>query len=1162
MEIRKSPGRFLSILFIVALGVAFFSGIRASEPDMRLSGDSYFDEAELMDIKAICTYGVTERDVRAMEKADGIARAEGAYSADFLYSAKDEQQVLHVMSLQEKMNRVTVSKGRLPEKTGECLADDNSEFKIGDKIELKSGTDDEISDTLKTDTFEVVGLGNSPCYLSYGRGSSTVGDGSIQAFLVVPENTFDMDVFTEVYLQVEGAKALLAFTDAYDDRIEEILAQVEELTDERALVRKDSLKDEANEKLAEAKEELEEGKEEAEKELADAAEKIADAEKQLADARVQIEDGRKQIADAKSTLNSKQKELDSARAEYRSGLAQLNDGKAAYEQGLAQYEAARPDAEAQIAAGRQQLEGLQAQIGADEQSYQTVLDQIGAIKAQIEQMQAQARRKGIRKAAGAQPEVVRTSVQDSFRNGDVSGGAGEGGSLDGNAPEDSGDVNVPGDSEGDDNPGGPEIEIPAELLQQLAELEKTAQMLTMKIEGQRQAYESGAAELTASQKQLDDTAAQLAATKAQLSAAESELASVPAQLSSGQKQINAGWGEIKEQEAKLADGEAEILSNEAKLADAKQEYEDGKVKAEEEIAEGEEKIAEAEADIADIGLPKWYVYDRSTLIEYSGFGENAERLGAIGRVFPVLFFLVAALISLTSMTRMVEEQRTSIGTMKALGYGKAAIASKYIGYALLATAGGSILGVLIGEKILPYIIVYAYGILYQHLPRILVPYDWGYAVMASGAAVFCTIFATVMACYRELDAQPAVLMRPPTPKNGRRVFLERIGIIWRHLNFTWKSTIRNLMRYKKRFFMTIFGIGGCMALMLVGFGLKDSCYEIAELQFAEIQFYDGSIYLEEDITKEQQEELKEALEDEGQVARFMDADMQNITLVNGKKERAAYACVFGTVEDIPKFVDFHDRKTKERYELSDDGVIVSEKTAKLLEAKKGDTIEIKDEENGNKKVKITQICENYMGHYIYFTPGCYENVYGQEPEYNSILFTMADSATNTEMEKVGRDILKKDGALSVSYTHDIEKQLDDMLRSLNLVIVVLIISAGMLAFVVLYNLNTVNIAERKRELATLKVLGFYNTEVAEYVYRENILLTFLGAVVGVVLGKFLHLFIIETVEVDSAMFGRNINLPSFIYSLALTVAFSLMINGVMYFKLKKIDMVESLKSIE
>ncbi len=1131
MEIRKSPGRFLSILFIVALGVAFFSGIRAAEPDMRLSGDSYFDEAELMDIKAICTYGITDEDIRAMECTDGVARAEGAYSADFLYSAKDEQQVLHVMSLQEKMNRVTVSKGRLPEKAGECLADDNSDFKIGDKIELKSGTDDDISDTLKEDTLEVVGLGNSPCYLSYGRGSSTVGDGSIRAFLAVPEETFDMDVFTEVYLQVEGAKTLLAFTDAYDGQIEEVLERVEELTEERAVVRQDSLKAEANEKLAEAKEELEEGKEEARKELADAEEKIADAERQLADARVQIEDGRKQIADARSTLSSKQKELDSARAGYRSGLAQLNDGKAAYEQGLAQFEAARPDAEAQIAAGRRQLDGLQAQIAADEQTYQAVLGQIAAVKAQIEAIQAQAGRT----AGGTKGE------ED---------------------PGDSEEGNDPGGSEGGDTPGSPEVEIPAELLNQLAELEQTAQMLAMKIEGQRQAYVSGTAELDASQKQLDDTAAQLAATKAQLSAAEAELASVPAQLSSGQKQINAGWSEIKKQEAKLADGEAEIVSNEAKLADAKQEYEEGKAEAEAEIADGEEKIADAEADIADIGLPKWYVYDRSTLIEYSGFGENAERLGAIGRVFPVLFFLVAALISLTSMTRMVEEQRTSIGTMKALGYGKGAIASKYIGYALLATAGGSILGVLAGEKILPYIIVYAYGILYQHLPQILVPYDWGYAAMASGAALFCTIFATVMACYRELDAQPAVLMRPPAPKNGRRVFLERVGIVWRHLNFTWKSTIRNLMRYKKRFFMTIFGIGGCMALMLVGYGLKDSCYEIAELQFAEIQFYDGSIYLEDDITGEQAGELKDELDGEEQVSQYMDADMQNITLVNGKKERSAYACVFGSVKDIPQFVDFHDRKTKEQYELSDDGVIVSEKTAKLLEAKKGDTIEIKDEENGNKKVKITQICENYMGHYIYFTPDCYEEVYGEKPEYNSILFKMKESAGDAQMEQVGRNILKKDGALSVSYTHDIEKQLDDMLRSLNLVIVVLIISAGMLAFVVLYNLNTVNIAERKRELATLKVLGFYDMEVAEYVYRENILLTFLGAVVGAVLGKFLHLFIIETVEVDSAMFGRNINLPSFLYSLALTVAFSLMINGVMYFKLRKIDMVESLKSIE
>ena len=1103
MEIRQSRGRFLSILFIVTLGVAFFSGIRASEPDMRLTGDAYFDEAELMDIKAICTYGVTEDDVEAMEAEEGVACAEGAYSADFLYSTKDAQQVLHVMSLQEKMNQITVSKGRMPESAGECLADDNSSFAVGDQIRLESGTEDEVTDTLKTDTLEVVGLGNSPCYLSYGRGSSTVGDGSIRAFLIVPEDTFDMEVYSEVYMQVTGAKELLAFTDAYDGRVEEVLKRIEALVDDRAVVRKDSLKDEANEKLEEAREELEDGRKEAKKKLDNAAKEIADAEKKLADARKQIEDGRAQIADAKMTLSSKQKELDAARVQYQDGVAQLNDGKAAYEEGLLQYEEARAEADVQLQTGRQLLDGLQAQINADEERYYALL-------AQIEDLREQA-------------DVSEDSLDDT------------------------------GESAGEPDTG-PD--------QQIAALEAQAQAVAARLEGERQAYTLGQAGIEAVRREMDNAQAELTAAKSQIDAAEAELAAAPAKLSSGQAQINSGWNELRSQEQKLVDGEAEIVSNEAKLVDAKKEYEEGKAEAEAEIADGEKKIAEAEADIEDIELPKWYVYDRSTLIEYSGFGENAQRLGAIGRVFPVLFFLVAALISLTSMTRMVEEQRTSIGTMKALGYSKGAIASKYIGYALLATAGGSVIGVLIGEKILPYIIVYAYGILYQHLPKILVPYDWGYAAMASGAAVFCTLFATVMACYKELEAQPAVLMRPPAPKNGRRVFLERIGVVWRHLNFTWKSTIRNLMRYKKRFFMTIFGIGGCMALMLVGFGLKDSCYEIAKLQFAEIQFYDGSIYLEEDITEEQQDELEAALKSEEQISRYMKANMQNITLVNGKKECAAYECVFGSVEDIPWFVDFHDRRSKERYELTDDGGIISEKTAKLLDVKQGDTIEIKDEEKGNKQVKVTQICENYMGHYIYFTPACYEEVYGEEPEYNSILFEVEDSDVNADLEKIGRNLLKQDGALSVSYTHDIEKQLDDMLRSLNLVIVVLIISAGMLAFVVLYNLNTVNIAERKRELATLKVLGFYNMEVAEYVYRENILLTFFGAVVGAVLGRFLHLFIIETVEVDSAMFGRNINMPSYIYSLILTVTFSMLINGVMYFKLKKIDMVESLKSIE
>lgn len=1092
MEIRKSPGRFLSILFIVALGVAFFSGIRASEPDMRLTGDAYFDESNLMDIKALSTYGVTQDDVDAISKIDGVEHAEGAYSADFMQIVDKKQKVLHVISLQDELNQVKLSDGQIPQKAGECLADQDAGYKVGDTIKLRSGMSDEVTDTLTTDTLKVVGLCSSPMYISYGRGSATIGTGTISAFVMVPEETFDMDVYTEVYVQVKGAKNEVAFTDGYDKKVEKVLDQIEDITDERAEIRKQELVNEAQEKIDEAREELEQGRADAASELADAAAKIADAEEQLTNGKAQITSGKKQIASAKNTLSKKERELEQAQNQYNAGLAQLQEGEAQYEAGLAQYEAAKPEAEAKIQTGREEIEKKKQKLA----EAPAQLEQLKQMVAGLEQKQT----------AGIITEKEEATLKELKEN-----------------------------------------KIP---------------QLEYFIANGEQLIASGEAELDAAQKQLDDTAATLAQTKSELDAAKASLNGVPQQLASGKSQIQSGWAEIRKQEKKLEEGAAEIAENEAKVAEAKIEYANGEEEAAQKIAEGEQKIADAEAKVQDIEKPTWYVYDRDTLTEYSGYGENAERLGAIGRVFPVLFFLVAALISLTSMTRMVEEQRTAIGTMKALGYSKMSIAKKYLGYALIATAGGSVLGVLIGEKILPYIIVYAYGILYQHITHILVPYQWIYAWMAAAAAIVCTMAATFFACYKELVAQPAVLMRPPAPKNGQRVFLERIKFIWKHLSFTWKSCIRNLTRYKKRFFMTVFGIGGCMGLMLVGYGIKDSCYEIAELQFRDIQMYDGSVYLKEDISDEIRQNLLDYMKDDSDISHYMQTSMKNVTLVNGKNKRDTYQVVFSEPKDVKDYFDFHDRKSKEEYTLDDEGVIISEKTGKLLNAKAGDTIEIKDEENGNKKVKIAHICENYMGHYIFFTPSYYEKVYGENSEYNSIFFAGQKGDTQEDYNKIGEDILTQDGALSVSYMRDIEKQLDDMLKSLNLVIVVLIISAGMLAFVVLYNLNTVNITERQRELATLKVLGFYDLEVAEHVYRENVLLTFIGAAVGVVLGKFLHAFIIDTVEVDTAMFGRNINFSSYMYSLLFTILFSLIVNGIMYFKLKKIDMVESLKSIE
>ena len=561
-------------------------------------------------------------------------------------------------------------------------------------------------------------------------------------------------------------------------------------------------------------------------------------------------------------------------------------------------------------------------------------------------------------------------------------------------------------------------------------------------------------------------------------------------------------------------------------------------------------------------MPEWIIYDRSSLSEYTGFGDNADRMKNIGEVFPVLFFLVAALISLTTMTRMVEEERTQIGTMKALGYSKWPIMSKYVYYALLATVGGSVFGALIGEKVFPWVIIRAYEIMY-HIPNLEIPYNLQFALIATGAAVFCTMAATLASCYKELSETPASLMRPPAPKQGKRVLLERVTFIWKHLSFTWKSTIRNLFRYKKRFFMTIFGIGGCMALMLVGFGIRDSVTNIAVLQYGELQLYDGMVILNEDASDPQIEELEEFLSENPKASEKLPAVMKKVKMTSSSASgnQEVYLVVPENLDDFSKFFVLRDRRTKTPYTLDESGIVLAEKTAKQLGAGVGDTVEIVEDNGKNKEAKVSAICENYVSNYAYMAPGMYKELYGDEAKYNSIFF-MTPEHDSASASQLGQEALKYKGALSVSYTGSVMNEVNDMLSSLDTVIVVLITSAGMLAFVVLYNLNNININERKRELATFKVLGFYDKEVSAYVYRENILLTLIGAAVGSGLGTILHRFVIVTVEVDAAMFGRNIEPLSFVYSILFTFAFSLFVNGVMYFKLKKIDMVESLKSIE
>lgn len=1276
MEIRKSKARFISIFLIVALGVAFFSGIQASSPDMRYSGDAYYEAAKLMDLKIQGTLGLTQRDVKAVSDIDGVELAEGSYSTDVMSGEDDARKVLHLESISSNFNLLTADEGRIPEKSGEIFLDKpfakNRGYKIGDTISVSEDGDSEL---LKKTTYTVVGIGSSPLYISFNRGNTTLGSGEVSGFGYILPEDFEQEAFTQIYIMVHESGDVISYTDAYDNLIKKIRKRVEGIEKEQCSLRYEEIVAEANEKLDDARKELEDGKKESEEKLGDAKKKLDDGQKKYEDGKKEYEDGKQQLSDAKKELTDGKQQLADGRKQIEDGWSQLNSAKQQVEDGLSQLNTARSqlaDSEAQINekqaeltagyeqlnaakqqvsdgeaqlreaektleskqaeldSGREQLEtgkntiketktaltgqkeqceaGLvqvsegESQISSSEESLSGQQAQLDELTSQKEALSSQAAELQAQYDAGAETgkteeELAELSTQIQTLNGQIS------------AMEEQ--INA-----GQAQIDGAQAELTAkksELAQTRATLESSLGQINegfSQIKEQEETLSQTEAQLNAGQEELDKGKKELETKKAELSAAKEEIAanqatlddgqsqldSARAQLSSGrqqleekQAQLNAGQAEIQANtekltssqaeldanEQKLLDGEKEIRENEQKLKDAKKdledakkklsdgkkEYQDGKKEADDKIAEAQQKIEDAQKEVDDIETPEWIVTDRNDLPEYSDFGDNAERLKNIGKVFPMIFFLVAALISLTTMTRMVEEQRTQIGTMKALGYGKASIASKYLSYAFLATVGGSIAGVLFGEKVLPFIIIQAYGIMYWNIgDHMQLDYELQYALIASGAAVICTMGATLFSCAKTLAETPASLMRPPAPKEGKRILIERISFIWKHLSFSWKSSMRNLFRYKKRLFMTIFGIAGSMGLMLVGFGLYDSIMDIAILQYDQIQHYDAMVINDEDATDSQEKDLLKFLDGNSEIDHYTRVQLTKMTAPKEKGSVSIYVYVPENTENFKEDVTLRDRKSHEQYELTDDGAVICEKTASLIGVKTGDEITL-EKDNRKYKVKITAVTENYMGHYVYMTPPCYEKTFGEKPEYSSTVYTMKEDA-ESDLETLGNAILKYPAALSISYTSSTAGQVERMLGSLGAVIWVLIISAGMLAFVVLYNLNNINITERQRELATLKVLGFYDGEVSQYVFRENILLSFIGILAGAVFGIFLHRYVITTVEVDAVMFGRNIKPISFVYSGIITFGFSMFVNMVMHFKLKKINMVESLKSVE
>lgn len=1066
-EIRHSFGRFFSILCIVMIGVAFFAGVKASAPDMKYSADQYFDKYNVQDIQVYSTLGLTQDDLKEIKKIDGVEDAEAVFSIDTLTQKDSTQLVMKVISLadDQSINKVRLVDGRMPKKENECIIEAGSvsnqlfgNFEIGDTITLTSGTEDDLSDTLKNTEYTVVGTCYNPNYLSYEKGSSSIGNGEVGNFMYVKDSNIKVDYFTEIDVTVKGAKDINTYDDAYFDLVEPVVDKIEAIADDRIDAR-----------IAENQKEIDD----AQKEL---DEQINDAQAQIDDGYAQIQDGYAQIQSNEQQLVSAKAQLDSGWAEYYQNITVL-DNIPTLEQAIAQIEqgeASLPGLQANLEQINTNLANIEEDYQLATANYQTLLD----TRSDLEQLLQTVEDEDIKKQ-------ITTKLND--------------------------------------------------INKQIVGAEQVINAYTT---------------LNTSKAQVEDAINQINSGIAQ----KPTLIAQRDQLYAARDQLNAAYN-------KLVSGQAEYESGLAQLNDAKNtlssslsELEQSQNQLNTEKTENQQKIDDAQSEIDKLEA-EWITLDRNSHYSYRDYGACADRMDGIAQVFPVFFFLVAALVCMTTMTRMVDEQRNEIGTLKALGYSKVQISSKYLLYALIASILGSILGCLVGMILFPYVIFTAWNTLYN-LETIKFAFQPGLMLVASGSVIGITLLATLYSIYSELIEVPSQLMRPKAAKIGKKIILERIPFIWNHLSFLRKVTARNIFRYKKRFFMTVIGIAGCSALLVAGFGINDSISDIVHQQFEVINHFEASINV-----SNIDDDFEQTLKKQKGVTDIMEEDTLPVTANIADKDASVTVHIVDDKNLLKDFTTLKSINDDQEVNLNSKGAVISQKMAEKMEKGIGDTITFKDANDNEIEVKITDIYENYVGHNIYVTRDLYDTWNSNAELTKTYLLKTNDTSDDFE-HQLGQKLMDINGVDSVTFYSSLQENFTDMIASISMVVVVLVISAAALAFVVLYNLSNVNISERTREIATIKVLGFTSRETSQYVNRESILLTMIGAAVGLIVGIFLHNLIMNLAEMDDIMFGRTIKPISFVISFALTMVFAIIINLVMQRKLKQIQMVESLKAVE
>ena len=1172
LTFRKSRARFLSIAALIALGSFALVGLKVAGPDMRSTASDYVGDLASADITVIGSMGIDDDDAAQIKKATGASTVEFGYLKDVSIRGTDD--AVRVYSKPKKISEFELSSGRMPSKKNEIAVDAETaeNYPVGSTIKLNEKTAADGSDSLARHTFTVVGIVNSSEILSnLNRGMTQAASGDLKGYAVVCESAFDVDYHMVARLSYKDTEGLDPFSDEYLDKVASHKKKLEKL-----------LKNQPEHRLAAVRAQYQDAIDEGER-------KLADAKSELSDAKIMLDDAAQQIADAKQTIEGSEGQLNDAAAQLADGQQQLDSawgqlasGKNtldASQRKLAASEAQLKGAQSQLAAGWSEYNAKAAQLASGKESYAAEQSEyeaaVAAAPEQKQQLQA-----GI--------DQCDATVADLNQKLD----AVEAGLAKVNAAIEAARQALDFD---EDNPGEAYQALLAQKTQlagQQSQLEAGIKTATDKKAELQSTLDSIDTKLSEAKRQLDEAAQAIESSSQQLAAAKKTLDAKQAEYDQGYAAYKAGitsyneglstyytglasWrtaaatlasknSSYQEAKEKIASAKQELADKEAEYQDGLAAYEDALPDAEQEIADGESDLADAKETLAELETPTYSVYNRRELPGaegYKTYDSVSEIVDSLANIFPYFLYLVAALVASTTMTRMVDEERINAGTLKALGYADADVVKKFVVYGFAAAVVGCTVGVVLGHTLLPYIVYSAYAAKFT-MPPIELHFYPLVTLACYALALVVAVIPAWLSAQREVSEKPAALLLPKSPANGSKVLLEHVGFIWRRLSFTGKVTVRNLFRYKKRAAMTIFGVAGAVAMLFAGFSVQHSISGISDKQFGEIIGYGLIVAENTHVDDVERCDINELLAS-GKVKSHASATYESLTKAAGEKgdEQEITLLVPDDNEVFSRYMDLRERTSGESLSLDGDGAVISERLATLCGVSVGDAFTFKDADGVKHKVRVDGICEMYMNHFMFMGQRAYRKVFGKKAAANAQLVTLRDNSLSNTQHMAAR-FVALDGVKGVVQSTMIINQVNVIVASLNKIMGILILIAALLAVVILFNLVTINVSERIRELSTIKVLGFYPKEVSMYIYRETIILSIIGVPFGWAFGRFLQLYIISAVPPEQVMFSPECGWACFAVPAVVIAVVVTLLYFVVNRRLRNVDMLEALKSVD